>query len=38
VKQPPGTFAQISAGIDHTCGLRANGSAAYWGNLIMPKL
>ena len=28
---PVGTFTQISAGGDHSCGLRADGSAVCWG-------
>jgi alpha-tubulin suppressor-like RCC1 family protein len=26
-----GTFSQVSAGYDHTCGLRTDGTVACWG-------
>jgi Regulator of chromosome condensation (RCC1) repeat len=31
-----GTFTQISAGENHTCGLRAGGFANCWGELVTP--
>jgi alpha-tubulin suppressor-like RCC1 family protein len=29
---PGGTFTQVSAGSEHTCGLRTNGYWTCWGN------
>jgi len=31
-KPPAGTFSSVSAGGDHTCGVRTNGRVACWGN------
>ena len=28
----PGDLASVSAGFDHTCGVRTNGAVACWGN------
>jgi hypothetical protein len=30
---PDGTFVQISAGPDFTCGVKTDGTIACWGNL-----
>jgi alpha-tubulin suppressor-like RCC1 family protein len=29
---PEGKFQSVSAGIEHTCGVRADGTALCWGN------
>ena len=29
---PEGEFASVSEGDDHTCGVRVDGSVAYWGD------
>ena len=29
---PAGVFSQVSAGRDHTCGVRADGAVACWGD------
>jgi len=34
---PTGTFTQISAGSQHTCGLKTNGTIACWGDSSLGK-